>query len=250
MALYHRSYLFDSSGFRGKMDGLMVSMFRGDFSPLFEDACHVVERTPAEKFPFRSIGENLVDIQTESVTGKRWEKDIKLLLEDSGAIGQADLGYWVMLILSNYLVSAIGIGSDTIILQEALREMDWSKSEISLLLQGHPLPSLFSSSSIADNQPSVPIPWNYARPYNSRSAGWISLDEIHHLEQRLGDVKEMIQSNDHKRLQRLMRKLKMVSVDEKMNMMKIVSDAYDRALEMVENAAGTGKDLYILHSYQ
>jgi len=232
------------------MDGLMVSMIRGDFNPLCGEAHHVVTRTPPEKFPFCSIGENLVDIQTESVTGKRWERDIKLLLEDSGAIGQADLGYWVMLILSNYLVSAIGIGSELIILQEALRESQWRKNEISLLLKGHPLPSLFSSSSIADNQPTVPIPWNYARPYNSRSAGWISLEEIHHLEQRLGDVKEMIRSNDDKRLQRLMHKMKMVSVDEKMNMMKIVSDAYVRALGMLEKAIGTGKDLYILHSYQ
>lgn len=250
MALFYRSYMFDASGFRAQMEGLVGSMQRGDLGPLFVDALNAVAKTPPEKFPFRSIGEDLIDIQTESVTGKHWERDIKLLLEDPSAIDQADLGYWVMLILSNYLVSAVGIGTDYNILQVALRDMHWSKNEISLLLQGQPLPSLFSSPSIADDQPIIPIHWNYARPYNSRSAGWISLEEILHLEKRLREITVVAHSDNHKRVKHLLRKMKIVSVDEKINMMKRVSDAYDRALGMLEKAIGSEKDLYILHSYQ
>jgi len=250
MAQYHRSFLFDTAGFREQMKPLIFSIHRGKFRSVYEDAACVLDDMKQEEFSFRSIGENLVDIQTESVTGKRWERDINRLLEEPSAIDQADLGYWVMLILSNYLVSAIGIGSDYLILQEALREAQWREKEISLLLKGQPLPSLFSSSSIADDRSAVPEYWNYARPYNSRSAGWISLEEILHLEKRLREITKVVHSDDYKRLQRLMRKMKMVSVDEKMNTMKRVSDAYDRALGMLEKAIGTGKDLYILHSYQ
>jgi len=197
----------------------------------------------------------LLRVQAEAVIGKIEPKDWLLqeqgtILESLGSfedIDHADVGYWLLVLMSTFLQRAPSLGTDWDVLLSALRIVGWSRDDSWLLVRGVPTVSLLKpdvyvapGTKLKESDPY----WHWMVPTQSYQRGWLPPDQVCDLELRLESVRDAIMGLDETVIDSSYGR----NPDGPLDNVARLRDAYGKALEMLGAARSVGQALYMVIS--
>jgi hypothetical protein len=252
MALTHRGFLLNAKGFEERATPILAALDAGDAQPLFAQAVLAFERTTPDQWPFRQCGERLLDIRKVDTTGRAWQEPIERQLGNIPALHPSDIGYWLLLILSAFVERRpdIDIGDDYPILDGVLQILGWSEENRRLIFEGIPISALFESRVPPIEQIDSRHYWNYARPYSSRAAGWLSQRQTSELHRRLLTERKSTETFDPKRFGDRFMGRRLTVPEGQFQYLKLLHFAYGRATRMLKAARQAETELYVVLSYE
>jgi hypothetical protein len=130
MALQHRAFLFDAKGFQTKISPLLQILENGNARPVFNEALKVVHETNSEGWILNSLGDWLFDIEEVDDIGKPYKVKIDSKLGNPDHLDPSMIGYWLLIVMSEFLKECNGIGIDYSILKFCLEKVGWNRDEI------------------------------------------------------------------------------------------------------------------------
>ncbi len=250
MVLKHRGFLLDATGFQECVSPLLCSLDTGNAQPLFEQAIQVVEQNSPDLWPLELAGSALLNIRKVDSVGLPWKEPIEECLQDASTIRPFDLGYWLLLVFSKFVQQPTGIGVNYATFCAFLRNfLGWNVHETKLLVQGIPAvvllkPNAASRSSVLKGDPY----WYWMIPTHSYERGWLSQDQISMLYHKLIAQKQAVESFDYRRFTSRGPGFSYREPDERIDRVNRLHEAYGRAIEMLEDAQRTKKELYVVLS--
>lgn len=177
----HYFYCFDYNSFQTLAAPLAEQVQRNNLSPLAEKVITIATTLNPDTYILKNV------FTIESVITKLQTIDEKQLKYRNITIGDA-----FMLLLSTYLRPLPQqIGFQWRILGEAFIALGWDKTECDLLLEGHPVGSLFYSElPLVHKVPTYDDPfWRWIRlPGTFNQGGWLSLEACLHFRNKMREV--------------------------------------------------------------
>ncbi len=252
MALRHRGFLLNAKSFEERVSPILAALDAGDAQPLFAQAVLTFERATLDQWPFRQCGERLLDIRKVDSMGGAWQEPIEQQLGNISALHPSDVGYWLLLILSAFVEGRpdIDIGDDYPILDGVLQMLGWNEENRRLIFEGIPISAMFETRVPPIEQIDSRHYWNYARPYSSRVAGWLSQKQILKLRHRLLAERKSIETFDSKRFGDRFMGRPLTVPEGQLEYLKLLRFAYDHATRMFEAARQAETELYVVLSHE
>lgn len=224
----HQSvFLFDYQRFRQDITPVLEALDRGNYGPLYEWQKRVVQSMKPEDWILHDEGTDLDSFEPEE------------------QMNNSDLGYWLLVVLSTYLRQPPSPLKDWGLFGHALYLAD-NKSW--LMLDGSSTTSLIKPGSEAARPESLRVSdpyWYWVIPTQAYQSGWLSLEQIRSLEQRLVSNHDAIMEVDQRKLVEGTTGLKDISTPERITRLQT---AYDDALKMLRTAIEEGVGLYWIFS--
>lgn len=198
----HKASLFMYREFINKAQQLVKQVERGNYGPLRDSACEAVRRLQ-QVWPVSNLGWiRYEDGVEKSVLTQEWpllnHGEAGLATEDeiqslSNPTSQ-DIGYWFLIILSEYLQSCPSPLGNWSVLDLALESLGWKQEDRDLLFRGLPTSRLLrpelGKKSPWPLKSSDPY-WFWLHPSRARS-GWLPTEEIDRLHSRLCKMEDMV----------------------------------------------------------
>lgn len=101
MSRYHQAFLLDNNGFQQRIQSSSLGLASGSARILFEEALRVVSELKNDWILSETEGP-LMDISSTSFAGIPHKEAIDKKVDDCTKINPADLGYWFLIIFSDY----------------------------------------------------------------------------------------------------------------------------------------------------
>jgi hypothetical protein len=237
VSLKQSAFLFDYHTFRNIAMSLMAALDAGDPEPLQVRVTQMHQRAKSSKnWILHDKGTSLDD----SVPAH----DVRF---------QSGLwGHWLLIVLSEFLSPCVSLGYDWTKLSCALYSLKWDDQDIRRVYAGEPTVWLLKPGT--PYQPDMVTEWSlpywyWLRPERSTYSGWLSVEEVTRLRQRLyvdqasieGDLRTWIQlpSNVSTANAHISREL---NPDYWYEHIPVV---YRQATDMLDQAIYAGKGLYL-----
>jgi hypothetical protein len=252
MAMFQQGFILDVKGFQNKIAPILRMVEEGNPRPLFFEALEVAHHTNSDDWILDDVGSSLFDIQTVGFMGSPYDSPIEMQLENPGSLDPALLGYWFLIILSEFLQETTGIGTDYGILQFCLEEIGWKQKDIDQLINGSPMSILLNPRAI--HQPKMlsfsdPY-WFWMRPsHSSGGGGWQNKEQIHFLFELLERSKPQIDHFDPAKFGKTMGNFLIAVPDRQLDCLQRAKEAVNSALEMLNQAMVADRELYMLIAY-
>ncbi len=252
MGHLHRAFLLNVGGFTKEIAPILTSLDRGDARPLYEKSVTIIRQTPPEQWILRLAGANLLDISKVDSMGRPWKTPIQGHLEDASTIPPYEVGYWLLIVFSNFVQRCVGIGYDYNILDGALFLLGWDQEERRLLFEGKPTSLLLKPNKLLVPVASYTDPyWHWMIPTHSKSRGWLSQENISKLHHRLLLIKEAVQSFDPKKFETDLSGfwLEVHEKEEQQYYYERLQVTFERAITMLKTSQANKSDLFMTISY-
>ena len=249
MALRHKAFLLDAHEFREKVLPILVSLDSGDARPLYELALSTFRRTEPSKWVLGMAGSSLLDITKVNSVGLPANRSVEDLLRDTSAIPPSELGYWLLLIFSDFLQECPGIGVNYAILDRVLNMLGWSQDDRRLLFEGVPTSTLLKPASTPVPTVSEKDPyWYWMIPSHANKRGWLSQDQILRLYHQLHAEGRSIRTFDHRRFGEKWGLMPITVPDGQLDYLKRLHEAFEHAIMMLEASQQAKTELYLVIS--
>lgn len=249
MALRHRAFLLDAAGFKRKAMPILMSLDAGNVSPLYAAALTVVQHTESDKWVLNTTGSSLLDITKVNSAGLPLTRPIGAILGNASAIPSSEIGYWLLLLFSAFLLPCPGMGENYSILNDVLRISGWSENERLLLFEGRPTSVLLKPDTAPVSLIKHTDPYWYWMVPRAHSSGWLSQERISQLYTRLVSEREFIHTFDARRFGNP------GALDDEIALAEVQRDylqrlrsAFQRCITMLEKAQEAKAELYMVIS--
>jgi hypothetical protein len=227
--MLHAAFVLDHTAFQHHIAPILVAIDRGALYPLRTKAEAVIGSMEPEEWLLQEQGTMLESF------------------EPFGDIDHADIGYWLLVLMSTFLQRAPSLGTNWSVLLRALDIVGWSEDDSWLLARGVPTVSLLKPDiHIAPGtvlRESDPY-WHWMVPTQSYQRGWLPPEQVHRLKPRLESARDAIMALDDTVIDASYGRSPYGPLD---NVARL-RDAYGKALAMLKAASSVGKALYMVIS--
>ncbi len=251
MSLTHRAFLFYTSQFIEDVAPALSTLRSGSARLLYDKALKIAQNSDAKEWILRKAGAELIDIRVKDYVGVLRKKPIEAIVDDAGKLRTCDLGYWLLLVLSQYLKPLGSMGEDFPILAWLLEKIGWEIPYIDLLIHGTPTSTLIDEAlsdqpkRLAESDPY----WFWVRPAHSQQSGWLSEARAAHLLASLEASRQAIADFDPARFGDHFGELLISIPGGQLDYLKRAHLACDRALDMLHVATDQKLAIYEVVAY-
>jgi hypothetical protein len=202
----HQASLFKYKEFIKEALWLVEQVEQGNYGPLRDRTCEAVRRLQQE-WPISDLGWIKYEDDTEkSVLTQEWpllnHGEAGLLAEEEvrnlSNPAPHDIGYWFLVVLSEYLQSCPSPLGNWSVLSTVLESLGWKQDDRDLLFRGFPTSRLLrpklgegSPWPLKDSDPY----WLWLHPGRARS-GWLPTEDIDRLHNKLYRMEDRIKNFD------------------------------------------------------
>lgn len=247
MGLLHRAFLFDASAFRESVSVILKELDAGNAQPLFDRAETIVDRTKPDEWILRLAGAALWRIRKYDSSGRLREDPIEGQVANAGAIPSYEIGYWLFIVLSEFVQRCPGMGYDYSVLEWVLGELGWRQEESQSLFEGESASLLLKPEEAPVGIVKLSDPyWHWMIPLHSQGRGFLFLEKALILRKRLHAEEMAIREFDSS----LFRKLRVPEPEAQLNYFERLQVMFDRAMMMFESAEQAKLDLYMSLCYE
>jgi hypothetical protein len=245
MGTIHRAFLLDAHGFKGKIIPLIQSLDAGEAQPLFDQSVAIIEKMVNTEWILSLAGSNLLDIRQVNAAGRPWPNSIEDQLEYSFSIPPYEIGYWLLIVFSDYLERCPGIGSNYSVLKGVLEMLAWSQEDISLLYKGIPTNLLLKPDSVPVSSVSLEDPYWYWMTPRAASSGWLTQEQVGYFYDKLLSEKDTIRTFDPHRFGDQWGGIPITIPEGQLDYLKRLHEAFDQALMMLETAQQAKREIFM-----
>jgi hypothetical protein len=246
MSSRHVGFLLNAKAFITEARPLLSKLEHGDASELFEYAAKAYEQALARGWPLKEAGSPLVDIRESNVIGERWVAPVTERLKEPSTIHPYDLGYWLLLILSQHLQESVGIGKNYLILRNVLDMMGVTHEVLTSLFEGMPTVTLLRPDEPPVEEVSAETPyWHCMRPYYAHKSGWLAKDSIAQIYGEWLSLRTKIEGFDYRQFGESFYGWTLTVPDGQVEFLGRLQEAYARATGMLELATRRQSDLFV-----
>lgn len=118
MAIRHKAFLLDIEGFGSRVAPLIEQLDSGNPKPLYDEALSFAQANLDKPWILNRANHGLFDIQHYDHRGHPLEE--KRRITTGSQVDPWEIGYWFLIILSQYLAKLMGIGINYSILTGVL----------------------------------------------------------------------------------------------------------------------------------
>lgn len=251
MALRHKAFLLDELGFLEKITPILVELDKGNSRPLFASAVEVVQ-SKRENWILSSIGDVLYDITQYDYTGRPYQEPFNDKFDKSWYLFPPRIGYWLVIVFSDYLRYCTGIGNNYELLSFCLEKIGWKVEDIHLLLGGVPTSRLLQKDIVTQPPRLLPTDpyWFWMRPYQTKGGGgWLSRFQIEDLFDKLQKSRKQIAQFNPSLFGQRFGKLIVDGSEGQLDYLQRAQEAFFLASSMIDKAKEKDRSLYMVIAY-